>query len=180
MCKDMRKVILYIGMSLDGYIADENGRVDWLSGQDEERENEDTYSEFIKGIDTVVMGRKTYDQVRQGLSPEIWPYETLTSYIITHRNEKPTDNIKFVREEPCGLTVRLKEMQGKDIWICGGSSIIKPLIRENLIDEYHISLIPVILGDGIPLFGNGKREIKLRLKHTKIYNGITELVYIRR
>ena len=71
-------------------------------------------------------------------------------------------------------------MQGKDIWICGGSSIIKPLIRENLIDEYHISLIPVILGDGIPLFGNGKREIKLRLKHTKTYNGITELVYIRR
>lgn len=111
----MRKVILYIGMSLDGYIADENGRVDWLSGQDEERENEDTYSEFIKGIDTVVMGRKTYDQVRQELSPEIWPYETLTSYIITHRNEKPTDNIKFVLEEPCGLTVRLKEMQGKDI-----------------------------------------------------------------
>ena len=176
----MRRVILYIAMSLDGYIADKNGGVDWLSGQDAEEADEGTYSEFTQGIDTVVMGWNTYAQVKTELSPEIWPYEELTSYVITHRNEKSTDNIKFVGEEPCELTARLKEMPGKDIWICGGSSIIQPLICENLIDEYRVSVIPTILGNGISLFGNRETELQLRLKETKMYNGIVELVYTRR
>lgn len=176
----MRRVILYIAMSLDGYIADKNGGVDWLSGQDAEGAEEGTYSEFTQGIDTVVMGWNTYAQVKTELSPEIWPYEELTSYVITHRNEKSTDNIKFVGEEPCELIARLKEMSGKDIWICGGSSIIQPLICENLIDEYRVSVIPTILGKGISLFGNRETELQLRLKETKMYNGIVELVYTRR
>ncbi len=93
----MRKIILYIAVSLDGYIADKNGSVNWLAGQDEEAENEDTYSEFIKDIDAVVMGWNTYAQVSRELSPEKWPYENLTSYIVTHRNEKSTEKIRFVR-----------------------------------------------------------------------------------
>ena len=104
----------------------------------------------------------------------------MTSYVITHRNERSTDNIKFVGEAPCELTARLKEMPGKDIWICGGSNIIQPLIRENLIDEYRVSVIPTILGDGILLFGKRETELQLRLKETKMYNGITEIVYTRR
>ena len=176
----MRKTILYIAMSLDGYIADKNGSVDWLAGQDEETENEDTYSQFIKDIDTVVMGWNTYAQVRKELSPEKWPYENLTSYIITHRNEESTEKIRFVRKDPCELITGLRKMQGKNIWICGGAGIIQPLIKRNLIDEYHISIIPTILGDGIPLFGKRETEIQLQLKYTKTYNGITELAYEKR
>ena len=176
----MRKTILYIAMSLDGYIADKNGSVDWLTGQGTDEENVDTYSEFIKDIDTVVMGWNTYAQVITELSPGKWPYENLTSYIITHRNEKPAEKIRFVREDPCELIMRLRKMQGKNIWICGGAGIIQPLIKGNLIDEYYISIIPAILGDGIPLFGKRETEIQLQLKYTRTYNGITELVYVRR
>lgn len=81
----MRNVVLFIAMSLDGYIADGNGRVDWLMGQDEDAETADSYMDFVKTIDTVIMGWKTYHQVTTELSPGEWVYENLQSYVITHR-----------------------------------------------------------------------------------------------
>lgn len=166
-------------MSLDGYIADKYGRVDWLSGHGD-GENVDTYSEFIKDVDTVVMGWNTYNQITTELSPNEWVYGQLTSYIITHRALPSTDNIKFVSDDPCGIVKRLKEENGKTIWICGGGNIIQPLMQDGLIDEYHISVIPTILGSGIRLFGEFPNEIKLKLVRTQVYNGITELVYVCR
>lgn len=163
-------------MSLDGYIADKYGRVDWLSGHGD-GENADTYSEFIKDVDAVVMGWNTYNQIITELSPNKWVYEQLTSYVITHRALSSTDNIKFVSVDPCGIVKRLKEENGKTIWICGGGNIIQPLIQDGLIDEYHISVIPMILGSGIRLFGEIPNEIKLKLVRTQVYNGITELIY---
>lgn len=73
----MRKVVLFIAMSLDGYIADKDGKVGWLTGQDAHAENEDTYSEFVTGIDTVIMGWDTYHQVATELSPSEWVYRIL-------------------------------------------------------------------------------------------------------
>lgn len=75
---------------------------------------------------------------------------------------------------------RLRSETGKDIWICGGANIIQQLVRENFIDYYYITVIPTILGSGIPLFKNADREIKLRLLKTKTYNGMTDLIYTRR
>lgn len=170
---------MYIAMSLDGYIADKYGRVDWLSGHGD-GENVDTYSEFIKDVDTVVMGWNTYNQITTELSPNEWVYEQLTSYIITHRALPSTDNIKFVSDDPCGIVKRLKEENGKTIWICGGGNIIQPLMQDGLIDEYHISVIPTILGSGIRLFGEIPNEVKLKLVRTQVCNGITELVYVCR
>lgn len=170
---------MYIAMSLDGYIADKYGRVDWLSGHGD-GENVDTYSGFIKDVDTVVMGWNTYNQITTELSPNEWVYEQLTSYIITHRALPSTDNMKFVSDDPCGIVKRLKEENGKTIWICGGGNIIQPLMQDGLIDEYHISVIPTILGSGIRLFGEIPNEVKLKLVRTQVYNGITELVYVCR
>ena len=68
---------------------------------------------------------------------------------------------------------------GKDIWICGGANLVQQLVSENVIDEYYISVIPVLLGDGIRLFGSMKHEIKLKLYKTRTYHGITELIYMR-
>ena len=176
----MRKVTLYIAMSLDGYIADRSGNVDWLSGQDSTVETINTYSAFIKDIDTVVMGWKTYHQVTTELSPDEWIYSALTSYIITHRVLPSAENFKFVQEDPCRIVQKLKQEPGRGIWICGGANIVQPLIKADLIDEYYISIIPTLLGSGIRLWGEPEKEMKLKLTRTQSYNGITELVYTRR
>lgn len=176
----MRKVILYIAMSLDGYIADRKGNVDWLAGQDDAGEQINTYGTFIKEVDTVVMGWNTYRQITTQLSPEEWPYQGMTTYVITHRRQPSSEDIKFVQEEPCSLVRRLREEQGKAIWICGGSSIIQPLVQEDLLDVYHISVIPTILGAGIGLFGEIAGEVKLKLLSSQAYNGIVESVYVHR
>lgn len=173
----MRKVTLYIAMSLDGYIADSRGKVGWLNGHSNHGENMDTYSGFIKGVDTVVMGWNTYHQIVTELSPDAWVYHGLTTYVITHRVLPATEHIKFVGDDPCSVVKRLKREAGKGIWICGGANIIQPLMRNGLIDEYDISIIPTILGAGIRLFQEIPREIKLELIRTQAYNGITELVY---
>ena len=98
----MRKTVLFIAMSLDGYIADTDGKVDWLTGQDNDAESDDSYTDFIKGVDTVIMGWKTYHQVTTELSPGQWVYNNLQSYVITHRECAPTSNITFISEKRQG------------------------------------------------------------------------------
>lgn len=173
----MRKTVLFIAVSLDGYIADPDGKVDWLEGEDKTADSGNTYEEFIKDIDTVIMGYKTYNQIITELSPDKWAYEGLKSYVITHRELKSSEDIEFTNLSPCLLIKKLREEAGKDIWICGGADIARQLIRENLIDKYYITIIPTILGSGIPLFGETQNEIKLRLIETKSCNGMVDLVY---
>ncbi|MCI8282425.1 MAG: dihydrofolate reductase [Lachnospiraceae bacterium] len=176
----MRKVILFIAMSLDGYIADCEGKVHWLGGQGNDDELIDTYSEFVSHVDTVVMGWNTYHQVRTELSPEKWVYSGLDSYVITHRDCSSTEQIQFSKENPCELIKSLKQKDGKHIWICGGADIVGQLMNEDLIDVYYISVIPMLLGKGILLFGGTEKKIPLTLIKTQNYDGITDLVYQRR
>ena len=202
----MREVVLYIAMSLDGYIADRNGKVDWLEGQEEGREAADSYGEFVKTVDTVIMGWNTYDQVVTELSPDQWVYENLHTFVMTHRTEPDCvpagARISFYQGNPCGLVKRLKGQEGKNLWISGGADLIGQLMAEDLIDLYRISVIPTILGGGIRLFGTltpgtskpGLRkqdsetpqpgpqnlERKLRLLDIRTDNGITELIYRKR
>ena len=176
----MRKITLFIAMSLDGYIADNNGGVDWLNGQGNDTENIDVYSEFVKDIDTVMMGWNTYHQVVTELSPNDWVYKDFTTYVFTHKKEKSSEQIRFTSENPFSLLKQLKEKDGKGLCICGGAHIVQQLINEDLIDEYYISVIPTILGGGIRLFENTEQEIKLKLLKTQTYNGIVDLVYVRR
>ncbi|MDO4438568.1 MAG: dihydrofolate reductase family protein [Eubacteriales bacterium] len=176
----MKEIKLFIAMSLDGYIADSKGRVDWLAGQGNDDENIDTYSDFIKDIDTVIMGWNTYHQIVTELSPEKWVYEDLTTYVVTHRSEASSDKIHFTNENPVELVKRLQNGNGKGIWICGGANLIWQLVKENMIDNYYITVIPTILGAGISLFGEADHEIKLRLLKVQSYNGMTDLIYTRR
>ena len=175
----MRNTVLYIAVSLDGRIADANGGVDWLAGQGD-GETEDSYPAFAQGVDTVVMGWNTYRQISEELSPDVWVYEGLQSYVITHRALPPRKGIVFTAEDPVKLVRRLREGGGKDIWICGGADLVRQLMEADLIDQFYLSVIPVVLGGGIRLFGDLSRPLPLRLVRTKAYDGITELVYVRR
>lgn len=176
----MRKTSLFIAMSLDGYIADSGGSVDWLKGQGSDKENIDTYSEFIKSIDTVLMGWNTYHQIVTELSPKEWVYSDLITYVITHNEHTSSEKVRFTNINPVDLIKKLKKENGKDIWICGGANLVQQLVNEDFIDCYYITVIPVLLGSGIRLFENAKHGIKLKLLNTRSYNGMTELVYTRR
>lgn len=177
----MRKVVLYIAMSLDGYIANKNGGVNWLEGDGSDKNNAGTYSSFIKNVDTVIIGYKTYNQIVTELSPEEWPYKGMKSYVFKNKIElSNNEEIEFVNEDIISFLQRLKKENGKDIWICGGANLLNQFINSNLIDFYQISIIPTILGDGIPLFQKFDEEKKLTLISSTSYNGIVEVLYKKR
>ena len=175
----MRRVVLFIAMSLDGYIADQDGGVEWLAGQDKEAETADSYGDFEKGIDTVIMGWRTYRQITEELSPDHWVYENLQCYVLTHRDCPSAAKVTFLAEDPCALVRSLQEREGRDIWICGGADIVRQLMEQDLIDIYHISVIPTILGGGIRLFADFPRQRRLYLETIRSSNGIVEMIYRR-
>ena len=174
-----RKIVLYIAISLDGFIARKNGAVDWLVGHGDVDNSDNGYDVFYNTIDTVVIGRTTYEQIINELSPNKWVYEGKKCYVATSRKSETDNRVEFVSDDISGRIMRIKEEQGKDIWLVGGGKLIEPFIKENLIDKYIVTIIPTILGDGIPLFLNNNPEIKLSLVKTKTLNGIVELTYER-
>ncbi len=174
----MRKIQIYVAMSLDGYLADVSGGVDFLKGDGSDENNLGSYTTFYENIDTVILGNKTYTQIVEELSPENWVYEGKKSYILNHsRDESIADERFITTENLASLLQRLKAEEGKNIWICGGASIINQVIQLSLADECIISIIPTILGKGIKLFDTFNTETKLKLKSTEAYNGIVDLKY---
>lgn len=176
----MRKAVLYIAMSLDGYIADRNGGVGWLEGDGSDCSHPGTYEAFYKTVDTIILGNKTYRQIAEELSPDKWIYEGKKSYVLTHHPPMSTEEVTFTARPIENLVRDLKNEKGKDIWICGGASVINQLLESDLIDRICITIIPVILGQGVPLFSEHEKSMKLKLKSVKSYNGMTDLIYEKR
>lgn len=177
----MRQTILYIAMSVDGFIADAQGGVDWLCGESSTQDTENTgYAAFLQNIDTVIMGRRTYEQIVTDLSPDTWPYDGLVTYVITHQSAPAHDGIYFTNETPTALVQRLQKTSGKDIWICGGATIAQQLLHDHLIDRLHLTLIPTLLGSGIRLFDTLNTAQPLHLVATHTANGMVELIYDKR
>ncbi|MGB4984594.1 MAG: dihydrofolate reductase family protein [Erysipelotrichaceae bacterium] len=176
----MRKIICFIAISIDGYIADENGDVSWISGDGSATDNGESYYQFIETVDTVVMGYTTYNQIITELSPENWVYDGLKSYVVTHRKLTDMDNIIFTDEKIEVLINKLKYQKGNNVWICGGASVINQLIKKDLIDVYHLSTMPIILGKGIKLFEYGIPKSELTLKFISSKNGVIESIYEKR
>jgi dihydrofolate reductase len=173
--KPERKVILYIASSLDGYIAKPNDDLSFLSRV--QREGQDYgYAEFIKNVDTVILGRKTYDWVMKQVKE--FPHAHLDSYIITRTPRQDIGKIKFYTGNLQELVLRLKQEMGKNIFIDGGAEIVNELLKEKLIDQIYLSIIPILLGDGVRLFKEGLPEQNLRLINSKQFEtGLIQLQY---
>ncbi|MBV6643463.1 MAG: dihydrofolate reductase [Cyclobacteriaceae bacterium] len=175
----MRKLVLYIATSIDGYIARPNGKVDWLEYPDFMIEGEDFgYQKFIKTIDTTIMGGDTYKEVLGFGIP--WPYADKKNYVFTRSNYPPMETVTFVGENIGQFVKELKAQPGKDIWLIGGGKINSIMIEENLIDEMIISVMPITIGEGIPMFSRVSHEQKFHLKDHKVYKtGVTQWHYAR-
>ncbi len=174
----MRNVVVYIACSLDGFIAKEDKDVSWLGGDNSDPNNMGSYDEFFNSVDTVILGYKTYEQIVNELSIDVWPYEGKKSYVITNRKIKNKEDIYFT-DKLVDTIKDLKRTEGSDIWICGGASIVNQLLELDMVDKLCISVMPIMLGNGIRLFTSLK-EMFLKLVSTTNYNGIVDLVYERR
>lgn len=171
----MRKTILYIACSLDGKIAGKDHDLDWLPPAEDDKYDYG-YEEMYNTVDVLVMGYKTYE-VCAGFGE--WPYKGKTSYIFTRdANKTCIPGAEIVTQDPVSFIQQLKAQEGKNIWLIGGGNIIQQLHDAALIDEYIISIVPVILGEGIEMFPELHKRTKLKLTKNKTYeNGLTMLYY---
>lgn len=172
-----RKLILYIAMSVDGYIAKPNDDLSFLSLV--EKEGEDYgYTDFISTIDTVIIGRKTYDWVTKQVA---YPHTEKNTYVITREHKPSEGNITFYNKDLTELITRLKSEPGKNIFCDGGAEIVNLLLNDHLIDELIISIIPILVGNGTSLFKKHIPELTLELIGSKTFDtGLVQLHYKHR
>jgi len=173
----MRKIILYIAVSLNGKIARPNGSVDWLESMPNPEKTDYGYAEFLKSIDTTIQGHKTYKQlIRWGIP---FPYTGKTNYVLTRNPDlQDNENVKFVKSNHPEFFKDLKNQEGKGIWLIGGGQINTLFLKEDLIDELRIFLMPIVIPGGIEIFDLLPRDKLLNLIETKSFSsGVVELKY---
>ncbi|GHB75418.1 dihydrofolate reductase family protein [Persicitalea jodogahamensis] len=172
-----RKVILYIAMSLDGYIAEPNDDLTFLSIVEQEGQDYG-YVDFIKTVDAVIVGRRTYDKViAMGYD---FPHSNKDAYVLTRTERPAIGNVKFYIDSLKGLVSGLKMKPGRNIFVDGGAETVNGLLKDNLIDKFYISIVPILLGDGIPLFNSGQPQQRLKLLETQDFEKeLVQLHYAR-
>ena len=175
----MRKVTFGGANSFDNYIARKDDAVDWLMWS---KEAASTMADFWKTIDTVLMGRKTYEvALRMGVGGGAYPgvKNYVFSRTLKERRGKKVKNLEIISEDAAIFVGRLKNQEGKDICVMGGGLLAKSLFEADLIDEIGFNIHPVLLGSGIPLFHEMKRQIDLELLACKAFKNGTLMVSYR-
>ncbi len=177
----MKKVILDLAVSLDGFIEGPNGEIDWCI-MDEDMD----FNGFLTGIDTIFYGRVSYDawgnyqphtdasEVEQNL----WKAVHEKNKVVFSAQDRQDSRAEFVRSDITAAVSAIKNGAGKDIWLYGGAGLIKTFIQERLIDIYRISVHPIALGAGKPLFEDLKERLALKLVKTHVFrSGVVQLIY---
>ncbi len=177
----MKKIILDLAVTLDGFIEGPNGEIDWCIMDDEMN-----FDGFMAGIDTIFYGRVSYDtwgNYRPDTTADaaellFWDtIRTKEKYVFTTQH-KEDEIATFVSNDIARQVNEIKKRGGKDIWLYGGASLIKTFIELDLIDLYRISVHPVALGSGKPLFEHLKERVNLELIETQVYqSGVVQLIY---
>jgi dihydrofolate reductase len=170
----MRKIILALGISIDGYIARPDGTFDFLSVP-----SDFSMADFFASIDTGIMGRKTYEvakaQDEGGFGPKLKTY-VLSRTLPSGDREGKT----FVNVPPEALVAEIRQRAGKDIWLMGGGEIARDFLKADLVDELHIGVVPVLLGEGLPIFPSGFPQRNFELTENKSFSyGLVSLKYRR-
>jgi dihydrofolate reductase len=167
-------------MSLDGYIAKPNDDLSFLKLV--EKEGEDYgYAEFTKTIDTLIIGRRTYDYVLKEIGLSHYDNGKRDIYVITRTERPQVGRTIFYTGNITELVKQLKSEKGKNIYCDGGAEVINELLKHNLVDEFIISVIPVLLGNGTRLFKDGRPEQTLEFIEAKTFEtGLTQLYYKRK
>lgn len=162
---------VYIATSLDGFIATSEGGLDWLYDSPNPQHSDYGYAAFMSNIDAIVMGRNTFEKV---LTFSPWPYKKPVFLLSNSLKELPQDILgkaEIVSGDIRKLTDRLNGQGYRNLYIDGGA-VIQSFLQEDLIDEMIIARIPILLGEGFPLFGKLGQHLKFRHKKTEIYNNI--------
>jgi dihydrofolate reductase len=176
----MRKVVYSLTNSLDNFIARADGAYDWIL-MDEEIMSE--FPKLYASFDTVLIGRKTYDQTltqSPETAPEAAGFMDMKTYVFSRTmKESPNVGVEIISDNAGEFVRSLKNESGKDIWLMGGGILAASLLRERLVDEIGVAIQPILLGSGIPLFPDIGLQVDLQLLECKTYkNGIVGLKYL--
>lgn len=171
----MRKVVYGVGISLDGYIARPDGSVDFLF-----MPKDYSMGAFFKRIDFAVMGRKTYE-VGLKMGGGSFDSQGMKCYVFSRTLEAgELRGVTFTAESPKQFVKAQRKNKGKDIWLMGGGELTREFLREDLVDEIHLGVLPVLIGEGIPAFPSGFPERKFTLTENKTFSrGMIALKYER-
>jgi len=169
-----RKIIVYVATSADGYIARPDGDVSWL----DRKPVKGNYgmAKFYKKVDTVIMGRKTYEiGVKLGQDG----YPGLKNYVFSRAPRRSeSSHIEFVNEDVGSFAKRIRKVRGRNIWLVGGGEVVASFLDAQQIDEFSIHVIPVLIGEGIPLIQPKHRNVPLKLLKARSYSdGVVRLHY---
>lgn len=178
-----RRIVLDLAVTLDGLIEGPNGEVDWCI-----MDPEMGFSDFLNRIDTILFGRKSYELWGQ-YTPEtndaselaIWnTFHSKRKYVFSRTQQRTDDEVICVSGNIRETIDRMKQGHGRDIWLYGGANLVKTFIDLGLIDEYRLSIHPLILSEGKPLFEDVKQRLDLSLVQSRTFtSGVVQLVYQR-
>jgi dihydrofolate reductase len=173
----MTQLIYYVASSIDGYIADKNGNVDWLDLVDLEKDDHG-FNAFYDDVDALIMGRTSYQQI---LDFGEWPYPGKPCWVMSSQDIRSDyDNVSITSQTPADLLDSIRQQLPGNTWLVGGGKLAQAFHDAGLIDEYFISLIPYILGEGIPLLAEAASPGELRLIESIAHDsGVVQLRYRR-